>query len=107
MPVSRDAITSKANVFLHSPSGMSGPDDLAIDDADGLGFANPGHSCVWIVDRCGGPKFKVESCAGSSITNLAFDPLDRHRLVLTDSNTGQVLTAKVATAGHDLSSHGP
>jgi gluconolactonase len=106
MPLTRDAVTGKANVFAHTPGGTSGPDGLAVDGADGVAFANPGHGCVWILDRRGIPQFRVESCAGSTITNLAYDPADRHRLVFTDSDTGQVLTATVAPRGHLLASHG-
>ncbi|RTL67519.1 MAG: SMP-30/gluconolactonase/LRE family protein [Hyphomicrobiales bacterium] len=105
MPVSRDGIVGKANVFAHTPGGTSGPDGVAVDSEDGLVFANPGHGCVWRVDRHGVPTHKIESCAGRTITNIAFDPLNPSRLVFTDSDTGQVLEAQLPIPGHLLSGH--
>lgn len=105
MPLTADGVTGKANVFAHTPGGTSGPDGLAVDQADGVAFANPGHGCVWVLDRTGVPKFRVQSCAGRTITNLAYDPMEPQRLVFTDSDTGQVLQARVPVAGHLLASH--
>ena len=105
MPLTRDGVTGKVNVFAHTPGGMSGPDGVAVDEDGGVAFANPGHGCIWLLDRHGVPKFRVESCAGRSVTNLAYDPLDPNRLVFTDSDTGQVLEARVPVRGHMLASH--
>ena len=69
--------------------GNQRADGIAVDEADGVAFANPGHGCIWIFDRSGVPKFRVQSCAGSSITNLAYDPLDRQRLVCTEAIPGR------------------
>ena len=35
----------------------------AADEAGGVAFANPGHGCIWLLDRHGVPKFRVVSCA--------------------------------------------
>ena len=105
MPVTRDGVTSKVNVFAHTPGGTSGPDGLAVDEAGGVAFANPAHGCIWLLDKHGVPKFRIESCAGRTITNLAYDPADPNRLVFTDSDTGQVLEARVPVRGHLLASH--
>jgi gluconolactonase len=105
MPVTRDGVTGKVNVFAHTPGGTSGPDGLAVDGEGGVAFANPGHGCVWLLDPHGVPKFRIASCAGQAITNLAYDPADLARLVFTDSDTGQVLEARVPVRGHLLASH--
>jgi gluconolactonase len=105
MPVTRDGVTGKVNVFAHTPGGTSGPDGVAVDEAGGIAFANPGHGCIWVLDNHGIPRFRIESCAGRTITNLAYDPSDPHRLVFTDSDTGQVLEARVPVRGHLLASH--
>ncbi|MGE0851357.1 MAG: SMP-30/gluconolactonase/LRE family protein [Hyphomicrobiaceae bacterium] len=106
MPVTRDSVTGKVNVFAHMPGGMSGPDGLAVDEEGGLAVANPGHGCIWLLDRHGVPRFRVESCGGRTITNVAYDPKDLHRLVFTDSDLGQVLEARVPIRGLLLASHG-
>jgi gluconolactonase len=105
MPVTRDGVTGKVNVFAHTPGGMSGPDGLAVDEAGGLALANPGHGCIWLLDARGVPKLRIESCAGHTLTNLAYDPADLNRLVITDADTGQVLEARTPVRGHLLASH--
>jgi gluconolactonase len=105
MPVTPDAVTGKVNVFAHMPGGTSGPDGLAVDETGGVGVANPGHGCVWLLDKSGVPRFRVEGHAGHSITNLAYDPADLQRLVFTDSDSGEVREARVPVRGHLLASH--
>lgn len=105
MPVTRDGVTGKVNVFAHMPGGASGPDGLAVDETGGVAVANPGHGCIWLIDGTGMPKFRIQSCAGHAITNLAYDPADLQRVVFTDSDTGQVLEARAPVRGHLLASH--
>ncbi len=93
VPVSRDAVVGKANVFAQLPGGVSGPDGLALDRDDGVAVADPGHGCVWLLDRFGVPRSRVLSCAGRTITNVTFGGPDGRRLVATDAETGQILTA--------------
>jgi gluconolactonase len=105
MPITADGVVGKCNVFVHTPGGTSGPDGLAVDSDDGVAIANPGHGCVWLVDRRGVPKFQVLSCGGTTITNVAYHPQRRRELYMTDSDTGQVLVAEVPVSGHPLASH--
>ncbi len=105
MPIARDGVTGKCNVFAHTPGGPVGPDGLAVDREDGLAIANPGHGCVWLIDRFGIPKWRVDSCAGRMITNIAYHPERPNELYLTDSDTGQVLVATVPVEGHLPASH--
>ena len=106
LPLTRDGVVGKCNVFVHTPGGMSGPDGMAIDTTNGLAVANPGHGCVWLMDSKGVPKYRVQSCAGSSITNVAYKPSAPNELYMTDSETGQVLLATVPVTGHPMASHG-
>jgi hypothetical protein len=69
---------------------------LAMDIEDGLAVADPGHACVWLLDRHGVPRHRIMSCAGRTLTNLAYDG---HDLFITDSETGQILKAR-ANTGH-------
>jgi gluconolactonase len=89
-----DAVVAKAQCFARVPPGLSGPDGLAMDRADRLYIANPGHACVWVVDRHGVPLYRVQSCAGRMTTNCALTPDESH-LVITESETGSILIAEV------------
>lgn len=94
LPLSADAGVSKAQLFCQLPGGVSGPDGLAVDCEDGVLVANPGHGCVWRLDRYGIPTHRIVSCAGRAITNLCFGGPGRSQVFLTDSETGQILVAE-------------
>ena len=106
IPVTRDGVTGKVNVFAHAPGGDERPRWTGRRRGGRRRrSANPGHGCIWLLDRHGVPKFRVVNCAGQTLTNLAYDPTDLTRLVCTDSDTGQVLEARVPVRGHLLASH--
>lgn len=94
-----DAGVSKAQVFCQLPGGVSGPDGLAVDSADGVLVANPGHGCVWRLDKYGIPTHRIVSCAGRSLTNLCFGGPGGSQVFITDSETGQVLVADAPFPG--------
>jgi gluconolactonase len=89
-----DAIVAKAQCFARILAGTSGPDGLAMDSADRLYVANPGHGCVWVIDRHGVPLFRIQSCAGRATTNCALAP-DERTLIITESETGSILIAEI------------
>ena len=89
-----DAVVAKAQCFARVPAGTSGPDGLAMDTADRLYISNPGHGCVWVVDAHGVPRYRIASCAGRMVTNCALAP-DGRTLVMTESETGSILTCEV------------
>jgi gluconolactonase len=94
LPLTPDAGVSKAQLFCQLPGGVSGPDGLAVDREDGVLVANPGHGCVWRLDRHGIPTHRIVSCAGRAITNLCFGGPDHSLVFITDSDTGQILLAE-------------
>ncbi|MBV9248937.1 MAG: SMP-30/gluconolactonase/LRE family protein [Acetobacteraceae bacterium] len=89
-----DAVVAKAQCFASVPPGTSGPDGLAVDSADRLYVANPGHGCVWVVDAHGVPRYRIDSCSGRSTTNCAITP-DGGSLVITESDSGSILICEV------------
>ena len=93
-----DAIVAKANCFFRVPAGTSGPDGLAVDAADRLFVANPGHGQVWGVDPHGQPLFRLDCTAfGRMPTNCCFAP-DGRTLLITESQSGTVLAAEIPPA---------
>ena len=61
--------------------------------------ANPGLGYVWLLNHRAEPEMVLRSCAGTSLTNLAFGGPDRKTLYCTESVTGSVLRATLETAG--------
>jgi gluconolactonase len=89
-----DAVVAKAQCFARVPPGLSGPDGLAMDSADRLYLANPGHGCIWVIDPLGIPLYRIQSCTGRMTTNCALSP-DQRSLVITESETNTILIAEV------------
>lgn len=103
LPLLSDGTTTKVGVFIQL-SGGSGPDGIAIDEADGLAIAHPGIG-TWVFNKQGIPQYKLECCRGELPTNLAYGGPDRKTIYITESETGTIQTAQVPVAGRVLYSH--
>lgn len=101
MPLLDDGSVSKAGQFFTS-YGPSGPDGLAMDEQGRLLVANPGLGYVWVLNRFGEPELVLRGPRGASVTNVAFGGEDRRTLYCTDSTHGEVLMARLETAGHPV-----
>jgi gluconolactonase len=101
VPLMDDGSVSKVSPFFTS-YGPSGPDGLAVDEAGHLIVANPGLGCAWVLNQRAEPVAVLRSCAGASLTNVAFGGPDRKTLYCTESVTGSVLRATRPTAGLPL-----
>lgn len=98
VPLLDDGSVTKVSAFFTS-YGPSGPDGLAVDEAGRLIVANPGLGYAWVLNHRGEPELVLCSCAGTSLTNIAFGGPDRKTLYCTESVTGTVLRARLETAG--------
>ena len=98
VPLMDDGSVSKVGAFFTS-YGPSGPDGLAVDEAGRLFVANPGLGCIWMLNQRAEPELVLRSCAGSSLTNIAFGGPDRRTLYATESTSGSVLCARLETPG--------
>lgn len=98
VPLLPDGSVSKVSPFFTS-YGPSGPDGLAVDEAGRVIVANPGLGYAWVLNHRAEPEVVLRSCAGMSLTNMAFGGPDRKTLYCTESVTGSVLRATLETAG--------
>ncbi len=107
-PLMPDGTLSKVGNFCQL-YGPTGPDGLTMDSAGNLVIAHPGSGSVWLVDPQGEPVARVKGPAGCFITNLAYgydaDGQANDWLYLTDSNSGEILRAKMPVRGRTLVSH--
>lgn len=94
-----DGIATKVGVFLQLHGGMGGPDGLALSEDGELLVAHTGFGSIWHVSPYAEPLHRIVTCAGVSTTNMAFDPLDRHKLYITESQTGSILRAELPVRG--------
>jgi gluconolactonase len=98
VPLLSDGSVAKVGAFFTS-HGPSGPDGLAVDERGRVIVANPGLGVVWVLDPRAEPELVLRSCAGSSLTNVAFGGPDHKTLYCTESVSGSVLVADLDVAG--------
>lgn len=74
-------------------SGGTGLAGIAMDNDDQLYVAQRGLGAIWMFDRRGEPKYRLDSTRGDWVTGLAADPQDPRTLLATEAQTGVVLKA--------------
>ena len=97
-PLADDGNVSKVGQFFTS-YGPSGPDGLAMDEGGRLVVANPGLGVAWVLSPRGEPEQVVRSPEGASLTNVAFGGPQRKTAYFTESVTGTILRAQMASPG--------
>ncbi len=104
VPLMLDDAATKVGVFVFLQGGV-GPDGMALDQAGNLAVAHPGMGAVWLFSAAGEPLYRVQSCTGSLVTNLAYGGPDGTSMFITESETGTVLRAELPTPGRTMFSH--
>lgn len=104
VPMMANGKAFKVGAFIRL-SGGGGPDGLAIDEAGNLAVAHLGLGSVWLFNPMGEPIARIRSCAGPLTTNVAYGGADRRTLYITESETGQILAAKLDVPGRRMFSH--
>jgi len=99
-----DGAISKVGAF-RTFFGTSGPDGLALDAENGLVVAHASLGCAFRLNAMGEVTHIIRSPLGKAITNAAFRP-GTSTLVITDSDSGTVLSAELPVAGAAIYSHG-
>ena len=105
VPLDRDGNPTKVGVFIQL-SGGNGPDGLALDARGGLAIAHVGMGSVWLFDTYGEPTLRIRAGGRRHTTNVAYGGPDGTTLFITESGSGSILKAEVATAGKPMYSHG-
>lgn len=104
MTIRPDGGVSRVARFLQLQGGL-GPDGLLVDAEGNLLVVHPGLGCVWVFSPGGEPLYRVVSSQGKFLTNIAFSVTEPNRLFITDSLSGQILTAKMPVPGRVPFSH--
>ena len=98
VPLLANGCTAKVGRFC-SLFGTSGPDGLAMDEAGNLYVAHASLGHVFIFAPNGECIARVKSCAGETVTNLAFGGPRREQIFITESKSGSVLVADIGIPG--------
>lgn len=98
VPLQADGSVSKVSQFFTS-YGPSGPDGMTVDAEGRVLFANPGLGRAWVLNHKAEPDEILVSPEGASLTNLCYGGPDMKTLFMTESVSGTVLKARMATPG--------
>jgi gluconolactonase len=104
MPLLSDGSTAKVGIFIQL-SGGGGPDGIALNQEGGLVVAHIGLGAIWIFDKMGQPKYRVQSNNGLHTTNIAFGGINNSRLFITESETATILKVDLDIPGKFMYSH--
>ncbi|SDO11169.1 SMP-30/gluconolactonase/LRE family protein [Polaromonas sp. JS666] len=102
-PLLPDGSISKMGAF-QTFFGASGPDGMALDAEGRLVVAHASLGGAFVLNARGEVTHFVRSPVGATVTNVAFRPGTRE-LLMTESQTGSVLTAELPAPGQLLYSH--
>lgn len=105
LPIQKDGSTTKVGIFTTLAGGVSGADGLALDADKNLYVCDAGQACVWVFNQYAEPLYRIKSCAGRTITNLAFGGHENKQLFMIDSSTGSILTTHLEHSGKPMFSH--
>ena len=106
LPLFPDGGTSKVSIFVALAGGVSGADGLAVDSEGRLFVCDAGNGCVWGFTKWGEPVYRVRSnTGGRTTTNIAFGGPGGRHVFVTESDTGNILTAELDVAGEAMYSH--
>jgi gluconolactonase len=92
-----EAIWTRRRVFAYT-GGVVGPDGMALDEAGFLYVAIYGSGCIRVFDP-EGRHFTDLPTPGVNPTNCAFDPFGRWGLVVTEAETGTMVSLPVERRG--------
>ena len=98
LPLAADGGVFKAGVFVQMSGGI-GPDGITIDAAGNLIVAHIGFGSVWMFDPYGEPILRIRSPRGKRVTNVAYGGPDLRTLVITDADSGTILSVKTEVGG--------
>ncbi|MDE2583537.1 MAG: SMP-30/gluconolactonase/LRE family protein [Rhodospirillales bacterium] len=97
-----ERMPGRVGTYIQMSGGPGGgPDGILHDADDNLVVAHARMGAVWVFSLLGEPLYRLRSCTGRMTTNIAFGGADRHRLFITESATGTILTARLPTPGRD------
>lgn len=89
----------RTRMFLQLSGSPTGPDGMAVDEADNLVVVHAGFGTVWVFSPMGEPLYRIKSCAGLRTTNVAYGDADRRSLFITEAEHGVILKARLPVPG--------
>lgn len=106
LPFGHHGEVARVGLFIQLSGSLGGgPDGLAMDEEGNLSVAHVRMGSTWVFSPLGEPLYRIRSCKGLAVTNLAYGGPDGKDLYITETQTGSVLRARMPVAGKRMYSH--
>jgi gluconolactonase len=102
VPVRAGQGAGRAGIFIRLSGSPAGPDGLALDEQGNIVVVHAGCGTVWLFSRMGEPLYRIKSCAGMRVTNVAYGGPDRRTLFITEAEQGVLLKVALPVAGEPM-----
>ncbi len=99
VPVRPGQGAGRAGMFIRLSGSPAGPDGMALDEAGNIVVVHAGFGTVWLFSPVGEPLYRIRSCAGLRVTNVAYGGSDRRTLFITEAEEGVILKVDLPTPG--------
>lgn len=92
----------RAGMFIRLSGSPAGPDGMALDQDGNIVVVHAGFGTVWVFSPMGEPLFRIRSCAGLRVTNVAYGGADQRTLYVTEAEQGVILKVRLPVAGETM-----
>ena len=99
VPVRLGQGAGRAGMFIRLSGSPAGPDGLALDEDGNIVVVHAGFGTVWVFSPMGEPLYRIRSCAGMRVTNVAYGGPERRTLFITEAEEGVILKVDLPTPG--------
>ena len=102
VPVRPGQGAGRAGMFIRLSGSPAGPDGLALDEDGNIAVVHAGFGTVWLFSAMGEPLYRINSCAGLRVTNVAYGGPGRRTLFITEAEEGVILKVDLPVAGRAM-----
>jgi gluconolactonase len=73
-----------------------------LDEDGNIVVVHAGWGTVWVFNHFGEPIWRLKSCAGMRVTNVAYGGPQRRSLFITEAEQGVILKVELPVAGERM-----
>lgn len=99
IPLRPDGSTGRAGIFIQMSGSPAGPDGMATDEQGNIVVVHAGFGTVWVFNAFGEPIWRIASCAGMRVTNVAYGGPEGKTLYITEAESGSILAVDLPVPG--------
>ena len=92
----------RVGMFIRLSGSPAGPDGMALDRDGNIVVVHAAFGVVWVFSPMGEPLFRINTCAGLRVTNVAYGGPDGRTLFITEAEEGVIMKVRLPVAGEPM-----